>query len=155
MTTAACGIAASAKPQAAKKIHFPVVHPRPDGVCTCRETAMGDVADGPGDLLERFRDYLRLLARAQLPAVVRSKLDPSDLVQQTLLRAYQGLDAFRGRTTAEQAAWLRQILAHTLANAVRDLTRDRRDVHLERSLETSLHESSSRLEGWLAADQSS
>jgi RNA polymerase sigma-70 factor (ECF subfamily) len=116
---------------------------------------MGDVAEGPGALLERFRDYLRLLARAQLPAQVRSKLDSSDLVQQTLLRAYQGLAEFRGRTSAEQAAWLRQILAHTLANAVRDLTRDRRDVTLERSLEASLNESSSRLEGWLAADQSS
>jgi RNA polymerase sigma-70 factor (ECF subfamily) len=116
---------------------------------------MDDVADGPGTMLERFRDYLRLLARAQLPAQVRSKIDPSDLVQQTLLRAYQGLEAFRGRSAAEQAAWLRQILAHNLANAVRDLTRDRRDVGLERSLEASLNESSSRLENWLAADQSS
>jgi len=116
---------------------------------------MDSLAEGPGKMLERFRDYLRLLARAQLPAVVQSKLDPSDLVQQTLLRAYQGIDEFRGRSTAEQAAWLRQILAHTLANAVRDLTRDRRDVGLERSLEASLNESSSRLEGWLAADQSS
>ena len=116
---------------------------------------MGGAGDSPGETLERFRDYLRLLARAQLPAKVRGKLDPSDVVQQTLLRAYQGLDQFRGRDSAQQAAWLRQILAHTLANAVRDLTRDCRDVGLEHSLEASLSESSSRLEGWLAADQSS
>jgi RNA polymerase sigma-70 factor (ECF subfamily) len=116
---------------------------------------MDGAAEGPGITLEHFRDYLRLLARAQLPAQVRSKLDPSDLVQQTLLRAYQGLDQLRAQDPAQQAAWLRQILAHTLANAVRDLTRDCRDVGLEQSLEASLNESSSRLEGWLAADQSS
>src|SRR5688572_32585448 len=106
-----------------------------------------------GAALERFRDYLRLLARLQLPARLQGKLDPSDLVQQTLLRAYQGLAQFRGRTPQEQAAWLRQILANTLANAVRDLGRDKRDVTLERSLEQALAHSSARLEAWLAADQ--
>ena len=116
---------------------------------------MDDVAENSGRMLECFRDYLRLLARSQIPPQVRSKLDASDLVQLTLLRAYQGLAQFRGRSTAEKAAWLRQILANTLANAVRDLTRERRDVGLERSLEASLNESSSRLEGWLAAGQAS
>ena len=43
------------------------------------------------------------------------------------------------------AAWLRQILANNLANAVRDLGRAKRDVGRERSLEAALDTSSSRL----------
>ena len=99
---------------------------------------------------EQFRSYLRLLAGLQVGARLRSKLDPSDLVQQALLKAHQTRAGFRGSTSAEMAAWLRQILARTLADALRDLGRERRDVSRERSLETALDESSARLERWLA-----
>jgi RNA polymerase sigma-70 factor (ECF subfamily) len=114
---------------------------------------MGKRASDPGESLDRFRDYLRLLARLQLPARLQGKLDPSDVVQQTLLRAYQGLGEFRGQSTAEMAGWLRSILAHVLANAVRDYGRARRDVTLERSLEAALADSSLRLENWLAGGE--
>jgi RNA polymerase sigma-70 factor, ECF subfamily len=105
--------------------------------------------------VERFRPYLRLLARARLDPLLRGKLDASDIVQQTLLEAHQGRERFRGGTTAELAVWLRQILARNLANAVRDLRRDKRDVTCERSLEAALEQSASALEAWLADEQSS
>src|SRR5438876_12087857 len=108
-----------------------------------------------GPTLERFRAYLRLLARMQLDPRLQAKLDPSDLVQQTLLQALQALDQFRGSSDAELAVWLRQILAHKLANAARDLGRAKRDVARECSLEAALEQSSARLETWLAAEQSS
>lgn len=105
--------------------------------------------------LERFRSYLRLLARMQLPPRLKSKMDDSDIVQQTMLQAHRALGAFRGRTDAELAAWLRQILARNLTHALRDHTRDKRDVGRERSLEAAVNDSSARLEAWLAADQTS
>jgi RNA polymerase sigma-70 factor (ECF subfamily) len=105
--------------------------------------------------LERFRAYLRLLARLRLDPGLRGKLDPSDLVQQTLLEAHRAIGQFRGCSAGELAAWLRQIMARILAHATRDFNRKRRDIGRERSLDAAFDESSSRIEAWLAADQSS
>jgi RNA polymerase sigma-70 factor, ECF subfamily len=104
---------------------------------------------------EDFRPYLENLARLRLDPRLRSKLDPGDVVQQTLLEACQAPDQFRGRSEGEQKAWLRRILLRNLANAVRDLGRQKRDVHRERSLDAALEDSSARLEALLAAEQSS
>jgi RNA polymerase sigma-70 factor (ECF subfamily) len=111
-------------------------------------------ADADRDL-ERFRSYLLLLARLRLDPLLRAKAGASDMVQQTMLEAHRDLAGFRGRTVGEQAAWLRQILARNLANVVRDLRRDKRDVAREQPLQATLDDSASRLEAWLAAKQSS
>jgi RNA polymerase sigma-70 factor, ECF subfamily len=112
----------------------------------------GDFPDTPR--LERYRDYLRLLTRVQLGSAGNRLIDPSDLVQQTLLEAYQKREQFRGRNDAERAAWLRAILARNLADAVRAQGRQKRDVSRVRSLEADLESSSACLGAWLAADQS-
>jgi RNA polymerase sigma-70 factor, ECF subfamily len=105
--------------------------------------------------LERFRSYLLLLAQRQLQGRGAQRLDASDLVQQTLLEAHRQGQHFRGTTDGERAAWLRQILAHNLADAERALHRGKRDVARERSLEAELAQSSANLAGLLAADQPS
>jgi RNA polymerase sigma-70 factor (ECF subfamily) len=114
---------------------------------------MAGSGDCRGRHLERYRAYLLLLARAQLDRGLQAKLDPSDVVQQTLLKAHQNWDQFRGSSEAELAAWLRSILAHHLADMVRkfDPWLGRRD----RSLEAALEQSSARLESWLAAEDTS
>ena len=105
--------------------------------------------------LDQFRDYLRILAGLQLSPGLRSKLDPSDVVQQTMLQAHQSFAQFRGTSEAELAGWLRQILARNLAAGVRAMGRAKRDVGRERSLEAAVEASSQRLEAFLASDQSS
>jgi RNA polymerase sigma-70 factor (ECF subfamily) len=112
-------------------------------------------AEERGRLLGRYRDYLRLLARLQLDPRLQGKVDPSDIVQEALLKAHQGLDQFEWRSETDLAAWLRKILANTLTDAVRRYTTEARDVNLERSLEASLETSASKLEAWLASDASS
>lgn len=104
--------------------------------------------------LEQFRPYLRMLARLQLESRFRPKIDPSDIVQQTMFEAHQARGQFRGQTEEEWIAWLRRILSRNLADEVRKLCRDKRDVGLEQSLQAAIEQSSLRLEGWLAADDS-
>ena len=105
--------------------------------------------------LESFRAYLQVLARARLDPRLQSKLDASDLVQQTLLEAHQAAEQLQGRSGTEKAAWLRRALANNLADEVRKLTRGRRDIRREQSLEDALEQSSARLKAWLAAELAS
>jgi RNA polymerase sigma-70 factor (ECF subfamily) len=116
---------------------------------------MGPTPDDRGRALEGFRDYLHLLARLQLSPGLRGKVDLSGVVQQTLLEAYQSLGPLGEHGAALQTAWLRRALANNLHDEVRKLATAARDVKRERSLEVALDESSARLEGWLAAEQSS
>jgi RNA polymerase sigma-70 factor (ECF subfamily) len=110
---------------------------------------------GPPPSPERFRSYLRVLAELHLGRAGREKVDPSDVVQETMLEAHKKRHQFRGHTEAEMAAWLRAMLACNLADAIKALRRGKRDVSRERSLEAAINKSSSRLEAWLVASQSS
>jgi RNA polymerase sigma-70 factor, ECF subfamily len=108
-----------------------------------------------GPALERFREYLHLLARLQLDVRWQGKVDLSGVVQQTLLEAHQAWEQLRHWNEDRRAAWLRQALAHNLTDEVRRLGAARRDVGVERSLDQALEESSGRLESWLADNRSS
>ena len=108
-----------------------------------------------GDVLEPFREYLQVLAELHLDRRLRGKLDPSDVVQQTLLQAHEHRYQFRGASEAELVGWLRTILANTLAAAARRYLSEARDLGREQSLQDSLAQSSARMESWLAAKQSS
>jgi RNA polymerase sigma-70 factor (ECF subfamily) len=114
--------------------------------------------NGPalGRLLEFYRDYLALLARLQIGRRLQGKVDASDLVQETFLKAHRDFAQFRGTREAEWVSWLRQILAFNLAHLVRRYCgTQRRDVRLERELVHELNESSRVLDEGLVARQSS
>jgi RNA polymerase sigma-70 factor (ECF subfamily) len=102
--------------------------------------------------LEKYREYLRLLASQQLATHFRGKVDPSGVVQETLWEAHRELERGAEVPSGERLAWLRRILANNLADEVRRMTADKRDVGREVSLEQGIEASSRRLEEWLARD---
>ena len=112
-------------------------------------------ARGEGLHLENYRGELKLLAESYLDGKYPARLDASDLAQETLLKAWRDRKQCMGTSEDEIAAWLRSILAHTIANATRDPHRDKRDVRLERSIDVALERSSVLLKNWLAAEISS
>jgi RNA polymerase sigma-70 factor (ECF subfamily) len=104
-----------------------------------------------GRLLESYRHYLKLLARTGIDASLQGKADPSDLVQETFLKAHQYFGQFRGRSEAELIVWLRRILARNLADLTRRYYRtESRRASRERSLEQLLDTSSQTLNHLLA-----
>jgi len=116
---------------------------------------MADRPRDAGEDLERFREYLSLLARLQLDPRLRGKVDLSGVVQQTLLEGHRARDQFERLSEEGKTAWLRRALRNNLIDEVRKLSAGSRQTGLERSLEAALEESSARLEAWLASDLSS
>src|SRR5262245_6818568 len=90
--------------------------------------------------LNAYRGYLTALAQIELGRRLRGKLDPSDIVQQSLLEAHQDLPSLQGRTEPELVAWLRTILARNLLNAARDFSAQKRDIRREQSLARRLED---------------
>jgi RNA polymerase sigma-70 factor, ECF subfamily len=103
-------------------------------------------------ILEPFRKYLLVLAETHLDRRLRGKLDPADVVQQAMIRAYAGLEDLRAPQPEVLASWLRKILARTLADAVKHFDREKRAIDLERSIEADVDASASGMVAWLAAD---
>jgi RNA polymerase sigma-70 factor, ECF subfamily len=98
--------------------------------------------------------YLLVMARMQMPHKLLPKVSASDVVQETLTKAYEKRDRFRGQSDGEWRAWLRKILANGLADHGRRFGGAERNANLEVSLQARIDASSVRIERFIAADQS-
>jgi RNA polymerase sigma-70 factor (ECF subfamily) len=119
-----------------------------------KQARAGDAA-ARGRLLEEYRHYLRLLARTLIGQAIRARIDDSDLVQETFLKAHREFDGFAGATEPELVAWLRQILVRSLADQARKHRSKVRDYRREKSLEEMLDRSSVAAQAAMAAPHSS
>jgi RNA polymerase sigma-70 factor (subfamily 1) len=75
--------------------------------------------DAIGRIFEAARSHLIDLADRELPADVRGRVGPSDLVQETAVDMHRDFGQFTGRTAEECYAWLREILRHNVVDAIR------------------------------------
>ncbi|HUE69397.1 MAG TPA: sigma-70 family RNA polymerase sigma factor [Pirellulaceae bacterium] len=99
------------------------------------ERARAGDADALGQLLEQYRQYLRLLAQSQVGRSLRVRLDPSDLVQETLLEAQRDFSRFAGSGEGELTAWLRRILVRNLADQLKHHHSQKRDFERDQPLD--------------------
>ena len=125
-----------------------------DAASLLRAASSGD-PDALGRLLEMYRNYVGLLARTQLDRRLRSKVSPSDVVQDTFLNAKRAFSQFRGSSEVEFVGWLRRILARRLAEIVRHYVTEQRDVNLEVKIQLQLDQSSVAFVSAMAANDAS
>jgi RNA polymerase sigma-70 factor (subfamily 1) len=83
------------------------------------------------DLLHGLRPYLKQLAEQMIQGDLRRRLDPSDVVQEVLLRGIERLGEFQGDSPGIQAAWLKEILRNLMTDLVRYHRAAKRDVTRE------------------------
>ncbi|MDB4614661.1 sigma-70 family RNA polymerase sigma factor [bacterium] len=83
------------------------------------------------ELLNRWRPYLRNRARGLMGARMASRADSSDLVQEVLVEANNGIDTFQGHCEGQWRAWLQTILRRQATKLTRYHTAECRAVKTE------------------------
>lgn len=79
--------------------------------------AKGGDETAKGELLNRFRPYLNVIAQRLLDDRLQGRMDFADVVQTTFLEATRDFDNFRGDTVESLLAWLRNILRNNVSTA--------------------------------------
>jgi RNA polymerase sigma-70 factor (ECF subfamily) len=101
-----------------------------------RRARQGD-GDALGELLEKHRAYLRVIAKRYIFGKLATRIDASDVIQQTCLSVCGNFDKFQGNEVAEFVAWLRRVHERNIQNVVRDhMIAQKRALGREQSLET-------------------
>lgn len=94
--------------------------------------------DALGRLLNMYRPALCAAAGRQLGGRLASRVDASDVVQETCLQAHQYFGHFAGSDEPALVGWLRRLLDQNVARVVRNhALLQKRDVRRERSLDDS------------------
>lgn len=116
------------------------------------ENARQGNAEALGLLMEQYRNYLKLLAKAQIGKQLQGKVDASDVVQEAFIDVHRYIGNFRGTSEPQFVHWLREVLAGTLANTIRRfLGTKARDIRMERAMAADLNQSTYSL-GFLVSD---
>lgn len=99
------------------------------------EALLAKIAEGDhqafDELFALYRAYLRRIIDARLEPQLRSRVDPSDIVQDTFIVASQRIDDFLARRPTSAKYWLRGEAMQRLANAQRRHYAQKRDLSRE------------------------
>ncbi|MDA7949845.1 MAG: sigma-70 family RNA polymerase sigma factor [Pirellulaceae bacterium] len=83
------------------------------------QRAIEGESEALGELLEKYRPFLRLLAERRLDHRVKNRVDASDVIQLTFLDVQRDLKQFQGKQEPELIGWIKKILENNLNQMVR------------------------------------
>ena len=78
-----------------------------------------------------YAERVRWMVRFRMSRELRSKLDSMDLVQDTLIHAFNGLDNFTYKNEGDFVRWLSKIAENELRGNLKKLHAAKRDIHKE------------------------
>lgn len=104
------------------------------------------------ELLKQYRPYVWRIVDARLEPDLRVRIDPSDVVQETLTVASHRIDDFLQRRPTTFRIWLRRKVLEQLVDARRRHFAQKRDVRRERQIGSG---SSLAIAGNLLGDKAS
>jgi RNA polymerase sigma-70 factor (subfamily 1) len=96
--------------------------------------AKGGSQDARGQLLDLYWQFLVTVAAEQIDSKLGRKVGPSDVAQETVVRAGQHFEKFTDGSVREWEAWLRTLAQNTIADLRRRYRRKKRNIARERSI---------------------
>ncbi len=112
--------------------------------------------DARRTLLERYREFLRRMVASRLDRRLAARLDPSDIVQETLAEAATRMDDYLKNPTLPFFGWLRLIATDHILDAHRQhMLAQKRSISRERRLPELTDESAVDLVHQLMAHDTS
>lgn len=81
-----------------------------------------------------YRPSLKAIAASLLPEHLKSRVDDSDLVQDTLLKAVTNADQIRATHPEQLEAWLKETLVNSVRDCIKFHSRQQRSVSKEQFL---------------------
>ena len=113
-------------------------------MCTCNQkTRHLVVLAKEGDktalnqLYSVYSERVRWMVRFRMGNELRSKLESMDLVQDTLIHAFSGLNSFTYRDEGDFVRWLSKIAENELRGSFKKLHADKRDMRKEIRLDNN------------------
>jgi RNA polymerase sigma factor (sigma-70 family) len=100
------------------------------------------------ELFRRYAQRVRRIVVVRMGAFLRSRAEVEDVVQETLLRAFQGLDSFEVREDAKLIDWMARIAENSLRNLFQHEHAQMRDAQREVALENLRDKAQSSSLAW-------
>ncbi len=73
-------------------------------------------AEALGEICDQYRNYLRVVVRAELKSRLKERVELSDVVQEVLVEVVRQFPSFTGENETALLGWMRRLIAQKLAD---------------------------------------